>query len=195
MSSLRARRSLLCAALGVLLPRAGATREVSGVTLAEAVPLGENAALPLLGAGVFRYFFLTVYACGLYLLPRAQWREGPLGADGPRRVTLVMLRRVSARLFLWGLDKGLADNTPSADLVRLSAPINALRETIRSLDSLDEAARVRIDYLPRTGTRVYLGDRPVSEPIPGKEFNDALLRVWIGPRPLDATLKGALLGS
>lgn len=194
MNSRRVRRALLFAALGALLPREGAAREVAGVALAESVRVGENAALPLLGAGVFRYFFLTVYVCGLYLLPRAQWREGPLDADGPRRVTLVMLRRVSARLFLWGLDKGLADNTPQADLAHLGAPLEVLRETIRRLDSLDEGARVHIDYLPKAGTRLYLGDRPVSEPIPGKAFSDALLRVWIGPKPLDVTLKGALLG-
>jgi hypothetical protein len=33
-----------------------------------------------------------------------------------------------------------------------------------------------------------------GERFAGKALNDALMRVWIGERPLDASLKEALLG-
>jgi hypothetical protein len=192
------RRNLLAATLASVFVPGGvcAGREVAGVALPDEARLSaEGAALPLTGAGVFRYFFLSVYVCGLYLPPRVTWRGEPLRADASRRVALVMLRNVSARLFVWGLDKGLADNTPAGELAALGGPVEKLRAAIRGLDSLKEGARVNVDYLPETGTRVYLGERAVSEPIQGKAFNDALLRVWVGQRPLDAGLKEVLLGA
>lgn len=191
------RRAFLASTLGVaLLPRAGSAREVAGIVLPEeAKPAIDGAPLPLAGAGVFRYFFLSVYVCALYLPPRATWHGQPLRAESARRVSLSMLIGVSARQFIWGLDKGLADNTPPAELAALGAAIEALRAVIRGIGRLKSDERVDIDYLPGSGTLIRVGGRAMAQPVPGKALNDALLRTWIGDNPLDARLKGALLGA
>jgi hypothetical protein len=178
-----------------LLPWAATSREVAGVQLADEAWLADGVTLPLTGAGVFRYFLLSVYLCGLYLPPRSAWQGGPLHGDSARRVSLTMLVDVSARLFIWGLDKGLSDNTPAAELTALAGQTEALRVVIRDIGRLKRGERVDIDYLPGHGTQIRVGGRAAADAIPGKALNDAVLRAWIGERPLDARLKEALLGA
>jgi hypothetical protein len=39
-----------------------------------------------------------------------------------------------------------------------------------------------------------VGGKPAGAPIPGEDFYRALLRIWVGPRPVQEDLKKALLG-
>ena len=53
---------------------------------------------------------------------------------------------------------------------------------------------VLLDYLPGQGTRVTIkGD--VKGVIDGKDFNDALLNIWLGDEPADDDLKEAMLNA
>ena len=51
-----------------------------------------------------------------------------------------------------------------------------------------------ITWVPGTGTRVILDGKEAGAPIAGEDFYRALLRVWLGPRPVQNNLKKALLG-
>ena len=190
-----ARRAAVAALLA--LPWGGAwTREMEGVTLPdEAVLAPGMPPLPIVGAGVFRFFFRRYYVCALYLSRRPVDPADFLQLDAPRRIGMVMLRDVSAWEFLWGLDKGIADNTGHAERKVLEAALERLRGVIRGIGVLPEQARVHLDYLPGAGTRIAVNGVPAAAPIAGKALNDALLRVWTGERPLDETLKRALLGA
>jgi len=49
-----------------------------------------------------------------------------------------------------------------------------------------------LDFNPTAGTRVVIsGDEKGS--IEGKEFNDALLKIWLGEEPISSGLKKDLL--
>lgn len=194
MTSLALRRGFLLGAFGLaLLPRRASSREVAGVWLDEALlQRGSGARMRLAGAGVFRFFFLRYYVCGLYLATEAPAGEA-LQHDAPRRIALVMLRGVSAGEFLWGLDKGLADNSSAAELQALRDSLDALRAAIRGVGALARGAHVALDYVPRQGTLLSVDGLVRGPVIAGKAFNDALLRVWLGERPLDSSLKEALL--
>jgi len=50
-----------------------------------------------------------------------------------------------------------------------------------------------LDYLPGAGTRVTV-NKDNKGTVAGEEFNRALLRIWLGNQPVDATLKKAMLG-
>lgn len=196
-STLERRRFLAWVAAVVALAPAHAphARAVAGVQVPDTLALeGGTAALALVGAGTFRFVFLPIYVCALYLPPRAAWGDGPLANDLPRRVDMTMLRDVSARLFVWGLDAGLADNTPAAELDAMRNQVAALRTAIYGIESLARGARATLDYRPAEGTTIAVNGRRVGRAIPGKRFNDAVLRAWIGERPLDRSLKEALLG-
>ena len=195
MSAALGRRAFLGGAVALLLAaRPARAREVGGIDVPDAVRLEENApALHIAGAGVFRYFFMRYYVCALYLAEGVSGVDA-LQSDRPRRVELVALRRISAFEFLWGLDRGLADNSSERELQAVAASLQALRAAIRGIGTLAAGARVAIDYLPHAGTRIVVDNRVRGGPFAGKALNDALLKVWIGQRPLDASLKAVLLG-
>jgi len=60
--------------------------------------------------------------------------------------------------------------------------------------SLKEGDVVMLDYLPGKGTRVTIKGK-VKGIIKGKDFNRALLDVWLGNKPADEDLKQAMLGN
>jgi hypothetical protein len=196
VNTLLARRGFLSAALGlIVLPRIAAAKEVAGVVLPEtARPAGGRAEVHLLGGGSFRFLFLRYYVCGLYAADGLSGAAAILAGDAPRRVQLIALRRITSFEFFWGLDKGLKDNTGEADARGLGEPLEQVRETIRSIGAITPGARVSIDYVPGAGTSILLDEHPRGTTIAGKPLNDALMRVWIGERPLDVSLKEALLG-
>ncbi len=147
----------------------------------------------LQGAGVFTYAFMSVYVCALYLAPEVA-AEAAWQRDQARRITLIMLRDVSARTFVWALEKGLADNVPAQELAELEERVRALADLMLAHKALRVGDRIDMDYLPDRGTTVLLNGQPIGDVFPEKRFNDALLRVWLGDKPMDPTLKPRLLG-
>jgi hypothetical protein len=53
---------------------------------------------------------------------------------------------------------------------------------------------IALDWVPGTGTQVVIDNQPHGKPIPGEDFYRALLRIWIGDKPVSGDLKKALLG-
>jgi hypothetical protein len=194
MSSLIARRGFLIGVCSAMLaPRRAGAREIAGIRLEESlIQRASGAQLRLAGAGIFRFFLLRYYICGLYLAASTPATDA-LRHDAARRIAMVMLRNVSAGEFLWGLDRGMADNTTAAEMGALRPSLGALRAAIREAGSLARGAHVALDYAPGQGTLLGIDGRVRTSAIPGKPFNDALLRMWLGERPLDSSLKEALL--
>jgi hypothetical protein len=190
------RRGFLLAALGLtVLPGLACAMEVAGVVLPErARPAVGNAEVVLLGGGLFQFLFLRYYVCGLYVAEGLSGAAAILASDGPRRMQLVALKRITSFEFFWGLDRGLKDNTDQAETGKLQASLDQVRETIRSIGAIAAGTRVSIDYVPGAGTSILVEEHLRGAAVPGKPLNDALMRVWIGKRPLDSSLKKALLG-
>jgi hypothetical protein len=187
------RRAFLCSLLSVPIAPAFA-REVGSVKLPDQVRLtADGPILNLTGAGHFRFLFVRHYVCGLYTLPHLKRAEAILTADAPRRVIMVAIRRLSAFEFLFGLDQGISDNLTLAEQKALAADFDRVRATIRTVEGLREGQRVALDYLPSSGVRIVIDDIERASFATGKPLADALLKVWIGERPLDEALKEALL--
>ena len=53
---------------------------------------------------------------------------------------------------------------------------------------------ITLEYQPGNGTSVAINGVPQGAPIRGAEFFKAMLLVWLGPSPVDAQMKVALLG-
>ena len=53
---------------------------------------------------------------------------------------------------------------------------------------------VDLDWLPQQGLRLTLNGRQRGEPIPGEDLYAALLRIFVGERPVDKEMKIGLLG-
>ena len=74
---------------------------------------------------------------------------------------------------------------------------NWLRGRIDSFNAMFpgvvEGDVIYLDYIPGTGTRVTINNERKGE-IPGSDFNNALMDIWLGEEPADRKLKKAMLG-
>ncbi|HRH73849.1 MAG TPA: chalcone isomerase family protein, partial [Zoogloea sp.] len=76
----------------------------------------------------------------------------------------------------------------------LQGRLDEFRTTLLGIRAAPNGTQVRIDWLPASGTRLSIGNETRGKDIPGEDFFRALLRIWIGDKPVDEDLKNALLG-
>jgi hypothetical protein len=151
--------------------------------------------LMLNGAGLRTRAFFKVYAAGLYV-PQKSGDAGTLLAQtGPRRVALNMLRNVDGDTFATSLLDGLKANHSEEQLGAIKPQVEQLQAIFKAVGEAKKGDAIQIDWVPDTGTRIVINGQPRGEPIAGAAFFGALLRIWLGDKPADASLKKAMLGS
>lgn len=147
--------------------------------------------LLLNGAGVRVKFFMDIYVGGLYLPARTTDSQAILNDTGAASVLMhFVYKEVDRDKIIDGWNDGLRDNLGSAGLQAIAERLdsfNALFRTVRKGDV------IRIDYNPAVGTEVRINDEWRGA-VPGNDFFRALLKVWLGDKPVSASLKDAMLG-
>jgi hypothetical protein len=185
--------ALTAALLSVAAP--GSVNAAAGDTF---VPARDNAhaeghELVLNGVGVRHLLFLDFYQAALYLPRRLTNPDVVLNTDMPRRVRITLLRDVSAERDVEFLLAGLKDNNSAEEMAAIQAPLDQFLRLLRALGSVPKGSVVLLDYRPGTGTRVLL-DNQLLGTVPGVAFNRSVLKIWLGARPIQNSLKRALLG-
>jgi len=150
--------------------------------------------LVLNGAGVRTRFFVKVYVGALYLPEKRTTAADVLAATGAKRMQLAMLRDLTAQQLADALNEGFAANNPPADQERYKGQLAELLATMNALGAAKAGEAIALDFVPASGTRVLVNGAPKGKPIPDEGFYRAILRVWLGDRPVDADLKRGLLG-
>ncbi len=186
---------LLAAAMvaGATLGAAAQPAEIEGVKLEPTAQLGA-AALPLNGAGLRTRAFFKVYLAALYVPQKSTDAAALLAQKGPRRLAITMLRNVDAPTFAGALNDGLKANHSEAQLAGWKAQIAALNASLEAAGEARKGDLIHIDFAPETGTQVRVNGQPRGGAIAGEDFYTALLRIWLGDKPVDAGLKKGLLG-
>jgi hypothetical protein len=175
-------------AAAVLVPDARA-REVAGVAVPDSASLGGKT-LPLHGAGLRKRLFVKVYVGALYLESHAASAEAVVAADAPKLVRMHFLRDVGRGDILKTFREGFERNSKAT----AAAATASLAEVEKVLPAEVKTGQVLlVSYVPGTGTALGV-EGGASATVEGKEFADALFRVWMGPEPADADLKAAMLG-
>ena len=152
-----------------------------------------NAALQLNGAGLRKKVFFEVYAAGLYVADKTQSAQGILSQAGAMRVRLGLLRNVSAKSFVSALEDGLKDNSDETTRQAIAPEIAKLIEAMNKIGDVKEGDLVDFDFSGTT-TSVSVNGKEIANNIGGKELFNAVLRIWIGEKAIDAKLKKSLLG-
>ena len=165
-------------------------KEIAGVMVQEVVKTDTGAELVLNGAGIRSKFFFDIYIAELYMEFPATSVDEIIAATGSRRMVMYFLyKEVSKDKLVDGWVEGFSGNSASEDVTTLQARIdsfNAMFEDVKKGD------RIVLDFVPGTGTIVTVANEEKGV-IEGKDFNDALLLIWLGEKPVNKKLKKQLL--
>jgi hypothetical protein len=194
------RRTLLVSGLGIAIAmgtpgaRAQQAVELSGVRFEPRLAL-QGKSLVLNGAGIRYKAIFKVYAAGLYLPAKAATPEAVLAQqDGPRRMTISMLREIDSNELGKLFTRGVEDNSPRGEFSKLVPGLIRMGEIFASHKKLLPGDVFTIDWLPDQGTVISVKGVQQGEPFKGPDFFNALMRIWLGNAPADRMLKDALLG-
>lgn len=167
-------------------------RNIAGVKLAETVELKDpGRKLMLNGAGIRKKLFIKVYVCGLYLPEKVSDVKAVVGQDVSKRISMDFLyKQVHKDKLVKGWNEGFGANTTKEELAALMQRINDFNGLFETVNKGD---RILLDYIPNAGTKVNIKGKDKGT-IPGLDFNQALLRIWLGDNPVNNSLKQQLLG-
>jgi len=177
---------MLCAQLAL-------AAEVAGIKVEERMQLGSSE-LQLNGAGVRTRVIFKVYVGALYLPERKSGAADVLALKGAKRVSMTLLRDLGAKQLTDALEEGVRANHSEAEIAVLKDRLDALVAVMNEISSAKEKTVITLDFLPESGTRVTVDGAARGKPFPGEDFYVALLKIWLGDKPVDADLKKAMLG-
>jgi long-chain acyl-CoA synthetase len=180
----------LCSALAVLFASMAANAAVvEGVRLDDRIAI-EGRSLVLNGAGVRAKLVLKVYVAALYV-PKRTRDVRSVFASVPRRLQMNMLLTVSSGEIIDALLDTMADNSSAAELAAVKAETDQLVALIRPFKEVNKGDTITLDFVDG-GTNLGWNGKFQGR-IPGEAFNRALLRIWLGPKPVQQDLKLQLL--
>ncbi|MEC5160039.1 MULTISPECIES: chalcone isomerase family protein [unclassified Janthinobacterium] len=188
------KRLLAAACLAAAFSQGARAFEVGGVKLDDTVIIA-NRELKLNGAGVRYKAIFKVYAAGLYLPEKKNTVAEILALSGPRRVQLVMMRDVSSDELGQAFMKGLNNNSDKVDKSKILTQTMQFGQMFALLPGLKKGDVLALDWIPSIGTQCQLNGRKIGEVMLDQAFYNAVLKIWIGEKPVDFLLKPELLGA
>lgn len=192
-SSNRSKLTMLLASGFLALAQAAWAVEVSGVKLDDSVRVA-NADIKLNGAGVRTKAIFKVYVAGLYLPEKRSTVAEVLAEPGPKRISLVMLRDISADALGSAFMEGLSHNNTVNERATIINQMLKFGEMFAATRALKKGDVVTTDWIPGSGTLVQINGKKNAEIFPDVAFYNALLKIWLGDQPADSALKKQLLG-
>jgi len=169
--------------------------EIESVQVEDRIALGKNGPqLVLNGAGVrYKMFFVKVYVGALYLTAKKSDADEIIADSGPKRVAMhILIDELTAQELTASLNNALAANHIPAELALIESRIRDMNRMMNSIGVIKKGGVIHLDYLPGTGTRVTVnGEQKII--IKGEDFFQAMLRIWIGRKPVDGRLRDAML--
>jgi len=165
-------------------------KDIAGVMVQETVQLADGTLLHLNGAGIRSKFFFDIYIAELYMEHPSNVAKDVIETSGRKRMIMHFLYdEVGKDKLVEGWNEGFADNTKTDERIKLQDRINQFNDMFVDVKKNDI---IVLDFIPGKGTVVTIAKQEKGV-VPGKDFNDALLRIWLGDEPVNKGLKEELL--
>jgi hypothetical protein len=181
------------AVMACALLQTAVAAEISGVKFDDTVKVAGKE-LKLNGVGMRTKFVVKVYAAGLYLPEKKSTVADIMKVDGPRRMTLVMMREISSDDFGQAFMTGLNNNIDKTEKSKFVTQISKFGEMFGTIEGLKKGDVLHIDWIPGSGTQCELNGKKIGDVLPDVNYYNAVLKIWLGDKPADSALKPALLG-
>jgi len=166
--------------------------ELSGVFVDDEIKTSAGETLVLNGIGLREKFWVDVYVGALYLPSKSTDVAEILSRPGPWRVQLDFIyKEVAQEKLIESWREGFEKNQATETLQQLQSRIDQFYGYFDS--SVKAKEQYAFDYIPQQGVRVTRNDRQLGL-IPGEDFKNALLEIWLGNKPANKKLKKGMLG-
>ncbi len=180
----------LTLAIALIAPGVQAQQAAGAKFEADAIVVGHR--LPLNGSGTASDATGALFLGGLYVSRRSPTLNDVMGAPGPKRLEMRLLRDIS------GKDMGAVFSQAMGTLEQreLSGCLPGLlriAEVLNAKKRLSAGESFALDSVPGQGTFIRINGERVST-IEGGAFFGCLMSAYLGPKPADAGLKRTLLG-
>jgi hypothetical protein len=166
--------------------------EIEGVHLDETIVNGNGVNLVLSGAGLREKFWVDVYVGSLYLTNASKDLAEILSNPKSCRVQLDFIyKEVSSEKLLTAWREGFTKNQSAESQANLQKRIDQFYSYFEH--SALRGDRYILDYAPGVGTSISKNEKQLGV-IPGEDFRNAMLEIWLGNYPADSSLKDEMLG-
>jgi hypothetical protein len=166
----------------------GLAATLEGVTLPDSLQAG-SAKLALNGMALRAKYMFHVYIGGLYLTQPNHNSDDIIRQAAPRALIMQFVRDIRRDKLIQAYTEGF-DANGAVLAVRLKPEIDRL---FAFLEDVHAGDRMMYVYEPGKGSSLTLRDHKTIT-VPGKDFADLFLMVYIGPHPPTDDLKNGLLG-
>ena len=167
--------------------------EVKGVKFGDTYQVA-NQSLQLNGAGVRVKMIFDVYAAGLYVTKKDKTAAGVISQTGAKGMQMVLLRNLTGQEFAESMVAGFKKNATEAEMAKYQGRLDEMLALMKTFGSVKKGTTIHMNLVPGVGTRVLVDGAQKGADIPGDDFFNAILKIWLGKSPVDDDLKEALLG-
>lgn len=182
------KKSLFAALLTIFLSFNSSAIEVAGVKFEDAIA---NTNLKLNGAGIRYKVFFKIYAAALYVQTPSTDQNNVITQDGEKRIVMhILYDDIDRKKMVDSMIEGFEDNLSDDERTPLQSRID---ELLTHYQGVKEGDVLMFDYKPNQGTTFSINGTEKTT-IKGSDFNQALLKIWVGDEPATSNLKQNLLG-
>lgn len=166
--------------------------ELAGISVKDVIAAKNGDTLVLNGQGLREKFWVDVYVGSLYLGEKTSNVADILSSQEAWRIQMDFVYKEVDReklITAWkeGFEKNQSDEVLKA--------INQRMEQFYGYFDKNAVANDQyiLDYIPSKGTTI-TRNKEILGTIPGDDFKNALLEIWLGNHPADKDLKKGMLG-
>lgn len=165
-------------------------KDIAGVMVNDTLKTEDGTTLQLNGAGIRTKLFMDIYIAELYMEKPSALAAEVIGDKGKKRIVMHFLyNEVSKDKLVDAWNDGFKENSSTGDLAKLQERINQFNALFTDVKKNDV---IVLDYVPAIGTAVSIKGQTKGV-VPGSDFNEALLKIWLGEKPVNGGLKENLL--
>jgi hypothetical protein len=135
-----------------------------------------------------------VYDMALYTPQKVNTADALVNQPGPKRLRFTALREIPGTDLGLAFIKGLQANSAKDLVQRHTMSSTRLIEIFSGKPKLVPGDTFAMDFIPGKGTQFYISGQPQGAPVGDAEFFAMVLRIWVGPQPVDQALRDGLLG-
>lgn len=182
----------LSLSMGLSGPVQAQTADVVGVHYPPTIKVEGNN-LTLNGSGISYRAVAKLYTVGLYVPQKVSKAEAIFATGGPKQLRFVMLQGMRVDELGKVITKGIENNSSREEFFKLIPSIRAMGEQFSRIKRLNAGDVFAIEFVPKRGTMFFVNGQPAGLPLEDALFFPAVLRTWLGNRPVTPDLKDALL--